>query len=278
MDIFAYDFMRRAFIAGILLAVIIPCIGVVVVLKRLSMIGDALAHTSLAGVAAGLLMGFNPVAGAVAASMAAAFGIEAIRKEIPKYAELSVAITMSAGVGLAGVLSGFVSGSGSFNGFLFGSIVSIDNFELALVVATSLSVMLAFAALYKELFCVAFDERSARLSGVRVGIVNTVFTLLTAITVSVAARTVGALIVSSLMVIPVTCAMQIAKSYRKTVILSILFAVAFTVAGLALSFYLGLRPGAAIVLAGCVTLVFLLVYGGIAAKYSAERSRQHGHT
>lgn len=262
MEIFAYDFMRKAFLVGILLAVIIPCIGVTVVLKRLSMIGDALAHTSLAGVAAGLLMGFNPVAGAVVTSVIAALGIEGIRKKMPKYAELSVAITMSAGVGLAGVLSGFTSGSGSFNSFLFGSIVSIDDFEVIAVVVTSLVVIAASLLLYKELFLVAFDERSARLAGVNAGAVNTVFTILTAITVSVSARTVGALVVSSLMVIPVTCSMQVAKSYRNTLLFGIIFALGFTVTGLFLAFYLGLRPGATIVLVGCVVLVLLLVFGG----------------
>ena len=259
MEIFSYDFMLKAFMAGIALAVIIPCIGVVIVLKRLPMIGDALAHTSLAGVAAGLLLGINPVAGAITVSMVAALGIEGIRKKMPKYAELSIAITMSAGIGLAGILSGFTSGAGNFNSFLFGSIVSIDNFELALVIVTSLVVLLVFMLLYKELFYVALDESSARISGVPVSFVNTVFTLLTAATVSISSRTVGALIVSSLMVIPVTCAMQFAKSYRQTVLLSVLFAVGFTVAGLFLSFYLGLRPGATIVLTGCIVLVAILV-------------------
>lgn len=267
MSIFAYDFMQRAFIAGILLAVIVPCIGVVIVLKRLSMIGDALAHTSLAGVAAGLLMGFNPVAGAIVASVAAALGIEAIRKKIPKYAELSIAVAMSAGVGLAGVLSGFSSNAGGLNSFLFGSIVSIDDFELKLVVLTGFAVIAVFALLYRELFYIAFDERAARLSGVRVGLVNTIFTLLTAVTVSIAARTVGALVVSSLMVIPVTCSMRVAKSYLQTVIASVLFAVLFTAAGLFLSFYIpGLRPGATIALVGCACLIVMLVFGGILEK------------
>ena len=108
MSIFEYPFMQRAFLVGVLLALIIPCVGIVIVLKRLSMIGDALSHTSLAGVAAGLLFNINPVLGATAACVAAAFGIEAIRKKLPRYAEMSIAIILSAGVGLAGVLSGFV--------------------------------------------------------------------------------------------------------------------------------------------------------------------------
>jgi len=93
-DILQYDFMRRAFLVGILLAVIIPCIGVIVVFKRLSLIGDALSHTSLAGVAIGLILGINPIVGAMAACLLAAFGIEAIRKRIPRYSELSIAIVL----------------------------------------------------------------------------------------------------------------------------------------------------------------------------------------
>lgn len=122
---FEYAFMRRAFAVGLLLGIIMPCIGVMIVLKRLSMLGDALSHTSLAGVAAGLLLDIDPVLGATAACVAAAFGIEVIRKKIPQYAELSIAVMLSAGVGLAGVLSGFVQNAAGFNSFLFGSIVAI---------------------------------------------------------------------------------------------------------------------------------------------------------
>jgi zinc transport system permease protein len=257
--IFEYDFMRRAFIVGILLAVIIPCIGIIVVLKRLSMIGDALSHTSLAGVAAGLIMGVNPVLGAVAACVAAALGIEAIRKKFSKYSEMSIAIVMSAGVGLAGVLSGFVKNAANFNSFLFGSIVAISDFEMMLVLCISCAVMLAFIFLYKELFYIALDERGARLAGVPVAAVNFIFTILTAATVSIAARTVGALIVSSMMVVPVACAMQFGKSYKQTVIYSVCFAVFFTVIGLFISYYMKLKPGGAIVLIGVLCLVLILL-------------------
>ncbi|SHN70032.1 metal ABC transporter permease [Desulfitobacterium chlororespirans] len=257
--ILEYDFMRRAFIVGILLAVIIPCIGIIVVLKRLSMIGDALSHTSLAGVAAGLIMGINPILGAVTACIAAALGIEFIRKKIPKFSEMSIAIVMSAGIGLAGVLSGHVKNAANFNSFLFGSIVSISDFEMILVAGISCIVMLAFILLYKELFYIALDERAARLAGIPVGVINFIFTILTAVTVSVAARTVGALIVSSMMVVPVACAMQVGKSYRQTVIYGVIFAVAFTVTGLFLSYYLKLKPGGTIVLIGVLCLVVMLL-------------------
>ncbi len=274
--ILEYDFMRRAFAVGLLLAVIVPCIGVIVVFKRLSMIGDALSHTSLAGVAAGLILGINPILGAVAASIAAALAIEAIRKRIPRFSEMAIAIIMSAGIGLAGVLSGFVKSAANFNSFLFGSIVAIDDFELLLVACISCAVILAFILLYKELFYIALDERAARLAGVPVGAVNFIFTILTAVTVSVATRTVGALIVSSLMVLPVACAMQFGKSYRQTVFYAVGFGLLFTLLGLTLSYYMGLRPGGTIVLIGvaCLALIFLVKKTPGKARAKREKNEQ----
>ena len=207
MSILQYGFMQRAFLVGILLAVITPCIGITIVLKRMSMIGDALSHSSLAGVVLGLILGVNPVAGAVVMCIVAALGIEAIRKKIPRYSEVAISIVMSAGIGLAGVLF-----------------------------------------FYRELFYIGFDENAARISGVSVRNINFLFTILTALTVSIASRTVGTLIVSSMLVVPVACGMQMAKSYKGTLICAIIVAVCTTIAGLFLSYYAGLKPGGMIVL------------------------------
>lgn len=259
MEIFQYAFMRRAFIVGIILAIIIPCIGVIVVLKRLSMMGDALSHSSLAGVTIGLLMGINPVLGAIVSCIIAAFGIEIIRKKVPQHAEIAIAIIMSTGIGIAGVLSGFVKNTANFNSFLFGSIVAISDFELYLVMIIGLIVLVTFILLYKELFFMSFNEKGAELAGVPVGVVNGIFTVLVAVTVAIAARTVGSLIVSSMMVVPVACAMQWAKSYKQTVIYSALFGVCFMIVGLFLAYYVGLKPGGTIVLTGVATFVISLI-------------------
>lgn len=252
---FQYAFMQKAFLVGILLSIIMPSIGMIVILRRLSMIGDALSHTSLAGVAGGLLMGINPVIGAMFITVISALGIEFIRKKIPKYSELSIAIIMSSGIGLAGVLSGFVKSSANFNSFLFGSIVSISQFELYFVTGVTLFVSLSFLLLYKELQYIAFDEEAALLSGVPVRSVTTLFTILTGLTVAIASRTVGALIVSSMMVIPGACAMQFSKSFKQTIGISILFAIFFNVVGLILAYRFNTRPGGTIVLLGVFTLL-----------------------
>jgi len=270
-ELFQYEFMRNAFIAGILISLIIPCIGVVVVLKRLSMMGDTLSHISLAGVAAGLVTGINPVIGAVTFSILAAFGIEKIRKSFSQYTEVSLAVMMAAGIGTAGILSGFVKNSSSFTSFLFGSIVAVSKFELVIVVVLSVIVLLTFILLYRELFYATFDEESAKLAGIRVNKINFIFMLLTAATVSISSRTVGALVVSSLMVVPVATAIQVAKSYKQTVIYSIIFALLSTISGLSISFYADFKPGATIVFVGVILLLLVILVKKII--YTASRSR-----
>ena len=267
MDILHYTFMQRAFLAGILLAVITPFIGLTIVLKRMSMIGDALSHASLAGVALGLLLGMNPVAGAGMICILAALSIEMIRKKIPRYSEMAIAIIMSAGIGLAGVLSGYVKSSANFNSFLFGSIVSVSREEIILISLVSISVLLVLTIFYKEFLYIAFDENAARISGVPVRKLNFLFTLLTALTVSVASRTVGALIISSMLVVPVACGMQIGKSYLQTLIFAVIIAICTTVAGLFLSYYVGVKPGGAIVLLEVICFILSVLYRAVVRRF-----------
>lgn len=261
-----YGFMQRAFLVGILLAVITPCIGITIVLKRMSMIGDALSHASLAGVALGLLLGINPVIGAGAACIVAALGIEAIRKKIPRYSEMAISVVMSAGIGLAGVLSGFVQNSANFNSFLFGSIVSISTGEMVGVCVISVAVLVTLMLFYRELFYMGFDENAARISGVPVRQINFMFTILTALTVSIASRTVGALIVSSMLVVPIACGMQMGKSYKNTLFGAIIIAVITTITGLILSYYVGVKPGGTIVLLEVVVFLILVIFKALTGK------------
>ena len=260
-EIFQYEFMRRAFFAAIIIAVIAPCIGTPIVLMRLSAIGDATSHSALAGIALGLVLGVNPILGAVFFSVVAVLGIELLRKIFGRYSEIATVIVMSAGIGLTAVLSGFIkNGSANLNSFLFGSIVAITDFEMCLTIGLGIAVIIVSVLLYKELFFVTFDEEAARLAGVPAGRVNLILMFLTAVTVSVASRIVGALMISSLIVIPVASAMLAAKSYKQTVCLSVVFAEIFTLTGLFVSYYADLRPGGTIVLIG---VVFLLVMSAV---------------
>ncbi len=255
-NIFAYDFMIKAFAAAALIAAAAPCIGLPIVLKRFSAIGDAASHSALGGIAFGLLIGINPIVGAVIFSIAAVLSIEALRKKFGKYSEIATVVVMSAGIGLTAVLSGFIkNSSANINSFMFGSIVAISDFELILTIILCAVVVGTTMLLYKEIFAIAFDEEAAQLCGIPVKAVNFVLMLLTALTVAVASRIVGALMISSLLVIPTASAMLISKSYKGTLIRSVIFAEIFTIAGLFISYYCDLRPGGTIVLIGTAVLV-----------------------
>lgn len=265
-EMLQYAFMQRALVAGLVIGIAVPLVGVTVVLKRLSMIGDALGHASLAGVAAGLIAGVNPVAGAVVACVSSAFCIEGIRRAMPARADLAVAVIMAAGIGLAGVLSGFVPNSATFSSFLFGSIVTVGDAELVVVIGVGAAVILFCGLFARELFWVALDERAARLAGVRTGLVNAAFVLVCALTISIASRTVGSLIVSSMMTVPVAAALVVARSWRQSVAVACAVGAVSSLAGLTLSFYAGLRPGGAIVLVEVGILVLLIAARGIRSR------------
>ena len=255
-DIFTYPFMIRAFIVAFMIALSAPCIGLPIVLKRFSAIGDATSHSALGGIAFGLLIGINPIVGAVLFSVVAVLSIEKLRKAFGTYQEIATVIIMSAGIGLTAILSAFIkNGATNINSFMFGSIVAISDFEMWLSLILSATVLIVTILLYKENFAIAFDEESASLSGVPVKAINFVVMILTAIVVSVASRIVGALMISSLLVIPVATAMLISRSYKSTLIISITVSEIITLLGLYISYYLNLRPGGTIVLLGVVILI-----------------------
>ena len=256
-----YAFMQRALVAGIVLGVALPLVGTIVVTRRLSMIGDALSHASLAGVAAGLIAGINPVAGATVAALVSAGFVEVIRRRLADRAELAIALVTSLGVGLAGVLSGFVPNGASFSSFLFGSIVTVSNAEMAWVIVIGMAIAVGFALAVRQLLLLAAEERAARLLGVRVGTLSGAFTVATALVVSIAARTVGSLVVSGVMVIPVAAALQVSRSWRGFVLCSCAVGVLSSVSGLSLSFYAGLKPGGSIILVALAVLAICFAIG-----------------
>lgn len=269
MDIFNYEFMRRALLVGFLLSLFVPVIGVLMVSKRLSMVGDALSHTSLAGVSIGIVFNFNPILAAMITAVVAAIGLQWLGRRFGKHSEMGIAIITSAGIGLAGLLSSIIPNATSFNNFLFGSIVSISQSEFYMVLFVGGLVLSSFILFYKEFFLIAFDEKAAKLLGVNHKFINGLLMVLTALTVAVATKSVGALIISSLMVIPVACALQVAKSYKQTVFYSILFGCSFMMGGLFISYYANLKPGGTIVLFGIVVLLSILLLKPLIQKGGA---------
>ncbi len=250
-----FEFMRMALAAGIMLGLTIPLIGLTNVYKRLSMSGDALAHTSLAGVAIGLAAGLNPLFSSVAFCVVAFLIIEFLRRRFPRFSEIGVAVVLSAGIGIAGIASSFTS-SANFDSYLFGSILLIGWDDLLIVGILLLAVLAFYFLFYWRIFAMVYDEDEAKSNGIKIGGLNFVQSLLTALTIAISAKIIGSLIVSSLMVIPVASAMQIGKSYKRTGLLSVALSLFSVIGGLIGSYYWGLRPGATIVM---VSLLFLIV-------------------
>lgn len=262
-DIFEYEFMTRAFITGGLLALILPCMGQLVILKRLSMIGDTLSHSSLAGLTIGLAFGFNPILAAIIACVVAGISIEVIRNKLRSYQEISTVIILAAAIGLAGIFSSLVENTNSISSYLFGSIVTISDEEFYLVIGIAVFVLASFFILYDRLYLSVFDMKAARIMGINTKFINFTITFLSAIAISISAKTIGSLIVSSLLVIPSITAMQYAKSYKGTLVLSIIMSLAYVYGGLIISYYLDLRPGSVIVL---IAVSFLIVSLAIKKK------------
>lgn len=267
---FQSEFMRLAFAVGILLSVILPLVGSTAVYKRLSMTGDALAHTSLAGVAIGLACGLNPLVTSVLLCVVAMLVIELIRKKFSKFSELGVAVVLSFGIGLAGVLSSFTKTS-SFDQYLFGSILLIDHLELYMVLGVFVLDVLFYVFFHKQIFAAIYNEEEAKVQGINVGFINFLQSLLLALTIALSAKTIGSLVVSSLIVIPIAASLQCKRNYLETILIAIGVSFASTVSGLTFSYYQDLKPGATIVLFSVFLLVLFLAIGTLAKLFRRRK-------
>lgn len=261
LEIFQYDFMIRAFIAGGIIAVIAPLIGCFLVVRRYSLMADTLAHVSLVGVAIGLLTNGNPVATATVTSVVAAFGIEKLRISKKIFGESILALFLSGSLAIASVLISLAKGFNSnLLSYLFGSITTISPDDLYFIAALALIILMIFFLIYKELFLVSFDEELAQVNGVNPKFFNTILVIMAAVTVSIAMNIIGILLVGALMVIPVITAMQLGRSFKQTIVLAVVFSLSSVISGLFISYYFNLASGGSIVLVALSLFVLSLLF------------------
>lgn len=256
LDIFTYDFMLRAFLAGLLVALVVPFMGSFMVARRYSLIADSLAHVSLAGVGAGLLLGATPVVVAVPVTALGALLLEWLRQNRQVSGETSLAILMSGGLALAVVLANLAQGArADFTSYLFGSIATTDWTDVLVLLVAAIVILAVLLAKYRAFVHIAFDEDSARIAGYNVRFLNYLIAVMAAVMVVLSLRIVGGLLISAMLVIPVVTASQFAKSFAQTVVYAIIAAAIAVVAGLFFAFYAGIAAGGAIVLAALVLLI-----------------------
>lgn len=254
----SYPFMQNALLVGAMIAVLSPIIGIFLVLRRYSMMGDTLAHASLAGVAIGIALGMSPTLSAVVFTTLAAVFVEFMRDSFKRYAEILMSVVMTLSVGIAILLVSSGLAATNINQYLFGSILTVTRGDLYLVLGVTLLTILLVGRLYNELVYTTFDEEGAHVINVRVKLVNYVFALLMGLAISVSIRITGVLVISSLIVLPVASAMQFRKGFRSTLALSIAISLVDVLLGLVLSYYLDSAPGGTIALMSVLMMVLSL--------------------
>ncbi|GAB1481498.1 metal ABC transporter permease [Treponema sp.] len=260
LEIFTYTFMQRALIAGVFVASSCAVLGLHLILRRFSMIGEGLAHSSLATVALGLLLGLPPSRRVPPSLRLPAFAILYLSERSAAYGETAVALVSAFSIALAVLLASIGKGfSVDLFSYLFGSILAIGEAEVIISVLLSLAIAAAVIIFRNELFALAYDADFARTSGVRAGAANRLLALLTGVTVVLAVRVVGTMLVSALLVVPPVAALQLRRGFTSTSIAAALIAAVSVLLGLVLSFLLDLPSGATIVLIqfGFFALIFL---------------------
>ncbi|RZU52632.1 zinc transport system permease protein [Krasilnikovia cinnamomea] len=264
MDLYAYDFMVRALLAALVIGLVAPALGVYLVQRRLSLIGDGIGHVALTGVGVGLLLNQSPVITAVIVAAAGAVGVELVRQRGGTSGDLALALLFYGGIAGGVMLVGLSPDSTSANlvQYLFGSLVTTSPQDLAVIAALGAAVLIAMLALRPALFAVCTDEEYARVSGLPVRTLNLVMAVTTAVTVTIAMRTVGLLLVSALMVVPVAAAQQITSGFRTTMTVAMVIGVGAAASGVWVSGAVDTAPGATIVILAIAAFVALTVGAG----------------
>lgn len=258
--------------AGILIGILAPLIGTFIVVRRLSLIADALSHVTLGGIAFGMLLTkvlaftINPVWTGILFSVTGSLLIEKLRGVYKHYQELAIPIIMSLGIGLSVIFISFANG---FNqdlfGYLFGSISAVTFNDILVITSIFILVLLFIGLLYKELFILSFDEEYASIIGVP-KYVHLLFMLMVALVISASMRVVGILLVSSLITLPVASAMRLTRSYKALMLWSVIIGEMSVIIGLITAYYLDISPGGVIVM-----LLVVILIGSIMIKKNKER-------
>lgn len=274
-SIFHYEFLQNAFASGLIIGFIAPLLGVFIVVRRLSLIADALSHVTLAGIAGSLYLSqsvgalalLNPLYLGIVASVTGSLFIERLRRLYKHYEELAIPIIMSAGLGFGAIFISLAEGfSSDLFSYLFGSVSAVSRQDLWIIIGIALIVIVFLSLFFKELFVLSFDEEYAKASGLPAKWIHVLFMIVTALVIAGSMRIVGILLVSSLMTLPVAAAMRISKSFKQAILLSVIFGELSVIVGLVSAFYLDLAPGGTIVVTSIIILLLTIFSKKIGSK------------
>jgi zinc transport system permease protein len=264
-DLFGYQFFQYAILGGIIAGVACAVIGLFLVLKKEAMIGDGLSHTAFGGIALGLFLGINPLLAALVVSVLAVFGISYMRRKKIAASDSAIAVMLALGFSTGLIV---ISLAGGFNvelfNYLFGSILTIDRVDLALVFVLGLVVVLFVTFLRRELLSMVFDEDDSRIIGIPTRPLSIVFDLLVAVTIVLSIKIIGTILVVALLVLPGLAALKLNFSFKKTLIAAIGFSIASVTLGVIFSSVFRLVTAGVIVFVLVLFFLLTLLYKKLA--------------
>lgn len=270
-----FDFIRYSLISGLLIGFIAPLIGAFIVVRRLSLIADALSHVTLGGISFGMFLltiipvfsVINPMWFGILFAVIGALLIEKLRTSFSNYQEIAIPIIMSAGIALSAI---FISLADGFNqeivGLLFGSISAVNISDLTTIIIITIIVLIFIVLFYKELFILSFDEEYSKVIGIPKWI-QFLFIVIVAMVISASMRVVGILLVNALITLPIAISMRITKGFKQLIALSIILGELSVILGLIIAFYMNISPGGVIVVLLVVMLILTMTIKKLKIKF-----------
>lgn len=263
-EIFKQDFMIKALITGIFIAISCSLLGVFLVLKNMSLIGDGLAHVSFAAIAIGLLVSDKPIIISIPIVIVASFLVLLLKEKAKIDADATIGLLSSFSIAVGVIIASVAKG---FNidlfSYLFGSILFISPSEMILSGILAIILIVLVLLFYNDLFSITFDENFAKISGIKVRRINYLLSVLISVTIVLGIRIVGTMLISSLIVFPSVSALQISKGFKRTLLFSVLFSMIAVVLGIVFSYILNVPTGALIVVVNAIIFLITLIIRGI---------------
>ena len=261
IDLLGYRFFQNALLGGVIAAAACAAVGLFLILKKEAMIGDGISHTAFGGIALGLLLGINPLLTALTVSVLAVLGISYMRRKNVAPSDSAIAVMLALGFSF-GLIA--ISIAGGFNvelfSYLFGSILTIDTFDLILVSLLGIIVLLFLGLFRRELLSLVFDEEDSRVMGIPTNTLSLAFDLLVATTIVLSIKVIGTVLVVALLVLPGLSALQLGMSFRKTILTAVSFSIISTVLGILFSATFDVATSGLIVFTAALLFLLTLAY------------------
>lgn len=263
-EMLSYSFIMRAFVVGILVSLCASLLGVSLVLKRYSMIGDGLSHVSFGALSVALAMGFSPLPVSLPVVVLAAILLLRLSETGKLKSDAAIALIASSSLAIGITVTSLTSGlTADIDSYMFGSILAMSKEDVILSVILSIIVMGLYLICYNKIFAVTFDESFSRATGVKVSFYNLLIAILTAVTIVLGMRMMGALLISSLIIFPALTSMRVLKSFKGVVLCSGILAVIAFVLGMMVSYEYSTPVGASVVLINLLFFLCAAVIGGV---------------